>query len=407
MNTRLRDALDGLTDWLRRLRPARALPRALWPTLAALAGALAGVWMLVLHPPLATVAPAEIVVRSNRLTGDADAFREGALLALPAVHALRRLPLRDQVYRPAQGRRADGDAPFQSVEGLSIGIDLSIRYAVDPAQALRIARTLPPDLGREVVEPAVQGVIYRVVARHTVREIFSTRRAEIQSAIEDELRGRLAADGLVLRGVQIGNVDLPADYRRGMDRLLAEELEAEKMQYTLALKTQQVRQSELEAQADKARRETAAAAAAAEQVIAAKAQEEAMRHVLPFKQKQIEQRRLEAEAAKASRLKAAEAQAEARRIEAAAEADARQTLAAAEAWRVDRVGRATAEQMAREGALLTRHPLLIHKTVADKLSDKVQVIIAPPGTDGRFIAAGLVGRIDGVEGARDAMEEAP
>jgi hypothetical protein len=29
--------------------------------------------------------------------------------------------------------------------------------------------------------------------------------------------------------------------------------------------------------------------------------------------------------------------------------------------------------------------------VDDKLSDKVQVIIAPPGTDGRFIAAGLVG----------------
>ena len=70
-----------------------------------------------------------------------------------------------------------------------------------------------------------------------------------------------------------------------------------------------------------------------------------------------------------------------------------QKLADAEAYRLDRVGRIASEQMAREGALLTRHPLLIQKTVADKLSDKVQVIIAPPGTDGRFIASGLIGRL--------------
>ena len=62
-------------------------------------------------------------------------------------------------------------------------------------------------------------------------------------------------------------------------------------------------------------------------------------------------------------------------------------------YRLDRVGRTSSEQMAREGALLSRHPLLIQKAVADKLSDKVQVIIAPPGTDGRFIASGLVGRL--------------
>ncbi len=58
---------------------------------------------------------------------------------------------------------------------------------------------------------------------------------------------------------------------------------------------------------------------------------------------------------------------------------------------MDKVGRSNAEQMGREGALLTRHPLLIQKTMADKLSDKVQVIIAAPGTDGSFIGAGLLG----------------
>jgi uncharacterized membrane protein YqiK len=176
-----------------------------------------------------------------------------------------------------------------------------------------------------------------------------------------------------------------------MENLLAEELAGEKMKYTLELKEKQVRETELAAQADKVRRELAAEAAAREQIIAAKGQEEAMKHVLPFKQRQIEQRQLEAEAEKVSRIKAAEGSAQARRIEANGEADARQKLADAEVYRLDKVGKSNAEQMGREGALLSRHPLLIQKTMADKLSDKVQVIIAAPGSDGGFIGAGLLG----------------
>ena len=116
-----------------------------------------------------------------------------------------------------------------------------------------------------------------------------------------------------------------------------------------------------------------------------------MKHVLPFKQKQIEQRQLEAEAEKASRIKIAEASAEARRIEAAGEADSRTKLAEADAFRLERLGKVASEQMQRDGELITRHPLLIQKTLADKLSDKVSVIIAPPPADGGFIGNTLLG----------------
>ncbi|MGL5002929.1 MAG: SPFH domain-containing protein, partial [Casimicrobium sp.] len=213
----------------------------------------------------------------------------------------------------------------------------------------------------------------------------------IQQSIETELKAKLAKDGVILRSVHIGKVDLPADYRAGMEKLLAEELETEKMRYTLTLKERKVKETELEAEAAKVRREKAAEASAREQIIAAKAQEEAMKHVLPFKQKQIEQRQLEAEAERQAKVKTAEGSAQARRIEAQGEADSRQKLADAEAYRLDRVGKINSEQMAREGELISKHPLLIQKTLADKLSDKVSVIIAPPSTNGDFIGSGLLG----------------
>ena len=42
--------------------------------------------------------------------------------------------------------------------------------------------------------------------------------------------------------------------------------------------------------------------------------------------------------------------------------------------------------MAREGELISKHPLLVQKTLADKLGDKVRVIVAPTGTNGQLLA---------------------
>jgi regulator of protease activity HflC (stomatin/prohibitin superfamily) len=342
-------------------------------------------------PPFSTAQRGEVLVRANALDGSAAAYSGGMVLVLPGIHQVRRYSTQDQVYRPADSASATGPSPFQSNEGLSIGVELTVRWAIDRTRVAQMSKNYPDDLNADLVRPALEGVVYPLFARYSVREIFSRQRSEIQQEITAELGPKLAAMGLLLRGVDMGKVDLPQDFRAGMEKLLAEELETEKIRYTLQLKEAQVKQTELEGQAEKVRRQEAAEAAAQEQVIAARAQEETMQHILPFKQKQIEQRKLEAEAEKVARVRTAEGTAEARRIEAQGEADSRQKLADAEAYRLDLVGKANAGQMEREGALIARYPLLIQKTLADKLSDKVQVIIAPTPAAGHFIGSNLIG----------------
>jgi regulator of protease activity HflC (stomatin/prohibitin superfamily) len=363
-------------------------------------------YALYTHPPYATARRGEVLVRTNLIDGSASAYALGAVLVLPGIHQVRVYSTRDQVYRPIESSTATGAAPFQSNEGLSIGVDLTVRWAIDRARIGEKSREFPDDLEADLVRPAVQGVVYPLFAQHTVREIFSDRRAQIEKEITAALAPKLTAVGLVLRGVEMGKVDLPPDYRAGMERLLAEELETEKVRYTLQLKEAQVKQTELDAQADKVRREKAAEAMGEEQVIAARAQEETMKHILPFKQKQIEQRQLEAEAEKVARIRSAEGAAEARRIEARGEADSRQKLADAEAYRLDLVGKANAGQMEREGAAIAHYPLLIQKTLADKLSDKVQVIIAPTPPAGQFIGSSLLGNLSATSPASEATSPA-
>jgi len=361
-------------------------------------------YYLYSHPPFAVARRGELLVRTNEMNGTVAAYSAGTVLVVPGLHQTRRFDIRDQVYRLTASASATGSGAFQSNEGLSIGVELTVRWAIDRTRLARMSKELPDDINADLIRPAVEGVTYPLFARYTVRDIFSQQRVQIQKEITSELRPKFAAMGLVLRGVEMGKVDLPLNFRAGMEKLLAEELETEKIRYTLQLKEAAVKQSQLEAEADKVRRQESAEAAAQEQVIAARAQEETMKHILPFKQKQIEQRQLEAEAEKVARVRTAEGAAEARRIEAKAEADSRQKLADAEAYRLDLVGKANAGQMEREGALIARYPLLIQKTLADKLSDKVQVIIAPTPAAGQFIGSNLIGGDKAV--TRPAAEEA-
>ncbi|MDR1424451.1 MAG: prohibitin family protein [Azoarcus sp.] len=383
----------------------RAIANLPWKRLALLTAIGLAAYGTATHMPVQSVANGEIGLRTNQWTGKSFRILDGTAIVLPIIHEWRTFSTRDTVYQPKKDGHHDGFA-FQSIEGLTLGVDFSARYALDLTRLQDMARNLPEDIDADLVMPVIQSVLHKTFPRYTVREIFSSKRQEIQASITEELKARMAEDGIKLKSFSIGKIDLPPDYLAGMERMLTAELAAEQMKYTLDLREKEVKQSALVAEAQKVQRETAAEAAAKEQVkaaeaaaqqqvIAAQAQADAMKHILPFKEKQIKQRELEAEANKVEKLKIAQANAQARIIEATAEADSRKKLADAEAYRLDQVGRANSEQMARVGAVVTKNPLLIQQTLAEKLSDKVQVIIAPPGTDGRLITDNLIGRLPG------------
>ena len=68
-----------------------------------------------------------------------------------------------------------------------------------------------------------------------------------------------------------------------------------------------------------------------------------------------------------------------------AELQRRNLLADAEASRVKLMAAANAERMTSEAELLNKSPLLINKIIAERLSDKIQVVMVP--SDGKFFFA--------------------
>src|SRR5690348_6962250 len=143
-----------------------------------------------------------------------------------------------------------------------------------------------------------------------------------------------------------------------------------------------VKIAESQAEGAKIREVKRAEADAASRVIAAKSQADSMQYTLPLKQKQIEETRLEAQARKEATIQDAEAQAQAKVIDSKAEVQRDNLLAEADANRIRVTAAAHAQELQLEAAALKSNPLLVQYTVAQKLSDKVQIMLVP--SDGKF-----------------------
>jgi regulator of protease activity HflC (stomatin/prohibitin superfamily) len=185
------------------------------------------------------------------------------------------------------------------------------------------------------------------------------------------------ADGILVKEVMLRDIQLPPEYAKGLENLLLKEQESDQMGVETDIQQKQVRIAELEAEANKARQVTQAEGEARVHVLQAKAEADAMQYTLPLKQKQIEQSKLEAQARKEATVKNAEAMAEAKVIDSRAEMERRKMLSNAEADRIRVTAAADAERMQSEGAQLKQNPLLINKIIAERLSDKLQIMMVP------------------------------
>jgi regulator of protease activity HflC (stomatin/prohibitin superfamily) len=273
----------------------------------------------------------------------------------------------------------------QTKEGLPLGLAIAVRYRLDPRRLDYIHSNLPQPIEEEIVPPVVAGVFRQIVPNYLVRDVFAARREEVRKMAAEAITQKLAADGLLVKEVILRDIQLPPEYAKGLEGLLLKEQESDRMTVEVDIKQKMVRTAELEADADKVRRVKQAEGEAQVVVLSAKAQADAMQHTLPLKQKQIEQTRLEAEARKESTVKNAEAQAQAKVIDSRAELEKRKLMADAEANRIRVTSAADSERMKTEAAALKLSPLLIQKIIAERLSDKVQVMMVP--SDGKFFFA--------------------
>jgi regulator of protease activity HflC (stomatin/prohibitin superfamily) len=345
-------------------------------------------------------------VRVSQMSGTiAGTLYPGAHLVVPLVEDVTLFDTRDQIFttgmsedgKTESGKTSTKLQPLnaqplnvQAKEGLTVGLAITVRYRLDAKRLDYIEGNLPRPVEREIVPPTVASVWREIVPNYTVRDVFSAKREEVRQKAAQLITQRLALDGIEVKEVMLRDIQLPPEYAEGLQAYLLKEQENDRMSVETELKSKEVRIAELEAEAMKARQVKQAEGEARVRVLRAKSESDAMKYTLPLKQKQIEQSRLEAQARKEATIQNAEGDAQAKLIDSKAEGERRKLLAAAEADRIRVTAEADAERLQSEAAVLKNNPLLINKIVAERLSDKLQIMMVP--ADGKFFFANDVMR---------------
>jgi regulator of protease activity HflC (stomatin/prohibitin superfamily) len=319
----------------------------------------------------------------------------GAHMVIPLAEDVALFDTRDQIFTTGvveDGKTAAANVStktqlldVQAKEGLTLGLAITVRYRLDAKRLDYIQGNLPRPLEKEIVPPTVASVWREIVPNYTVRDVFSAKREEVRQRAAGMITQKLAADGIVVKEVMLRDIQLPPEYAQGLEALLLKEQENDRMGVETELKGKQVKIAELEAEATKVQQIKQAEGEAQVHVLQAKGEADAMQYTLPLKEKQIQQSRLEAQARKEATIQNAEAEAQAKVIDSKAEGERRKVLAEAEADRIRVTAVADAERMKSEAAILKDNPLLINKIVAERLSDKLQIMMVP--ADGKFFFA--------------------
>jgi regulator of protease activity HflC (stomatin/prohibitin superfamily) len=331
-------------------------------------------------------------VRVSQVSGtEPGTLFPGVHFVTPLIDSVETFDLRDHLFTAGMAEEgAKSGAPknglsVQSREGLNIGLAVTVRYRLDPNKLDNIQAHMPQPVDRELVPPVVASAWRELAPEYTVREIFSAKREEVRARAANIITHKLGADGIVVEEVMLSDIQLPDEYAKGLEGLLLKEQQDDQLGIVTDIQQKQVKIAELEAEADAVRKVKQAEGEAQSKVVEAKGEADAMQYTLPLKEKQIEQSKLEAEARKQATIQNAEADAEAKVIDSKAELERRNLLADAEASRVRLMAKADGERMASEAELLNKSPLLINKIIAERLSDKIQVVMVP--SDGKFFFA--------------------
>ena len=374
--------------------PAGPQPKVAWRASMALVLLAWGPILMALS--IVVVPSGTAGVRVSETKGTlAGALYPGVHLVPPLIESVVLFDTRDQLFTtgaPEDGAKGGTETgakfeplKLQAKEGLTLALAITVRYRLDSKRLDFILTNLPQPVEKEIVPQVVASVWRDLVPNYTVREVFAVKREEIRRRASRVITERLASDAIIVKEVMLRDIQLPPEYAKGLEELLLKEQESDQKGVETDIQQKQVRISELQAEAQKAQRVKQAEGEARVRVLEAKSEADAIEYTLPLKQKQIEESRLEAEARKEATVKNAEAMAQAKVIDSKAEMDRRKMLADAEADRIRVTAAADAERLKSEAAILKSNPLLINKIVAERLSDKLQIMMVP--ADGKFFFA--------------------
>ena len=164
----------------------------------------------------------------------------------PGVHLV--FPLTRVVRMSTQTQQVKEVAEVPSQEGLTMDLEASLLYRLDPAKAAEIYRTVGRDYEGTVVEPQIRSAIREITATYDAKALYSSAREKIAQEISNYFAKLTQERGIITEAVLLRKIGLPAIVANAIQEKLRREQEAEQMKFVLQKEQQEAERKRIEAQ---------------------------------------------------------------------------------------------------------------------------------------------------------------
>jgi regulator of protease activity HflC (stomatin/prohibitin superfamily) len=136
-----------------------------------------------------------------------------------------------------------------SREGLTIGLEISALYRLNPDSAARVYLTVGGgDYQNIILIPQFRSISRAVTASVQASALYSTERERLGLAIQEELAKAVAPRGVIVESTPLRNVALPSQLTEAIEQKQRADQESQRMEFILTKEKQEADRKRIEAQ---------------------------------------------------------------------------------------------------------------------------------------------------------------
>lgn len=133
-----------------------------------------------------------------------------------------------------------------SQEGLSLNLDVSLQYRLDPQKAAIVYKTIGTD-EKQLIISRFRSTVRAITANYPASAIYSTKRQEIVQKIDQQLTQEIPSLGFIVDQALLRNVKMPETLQTAIQEKLKAEQENEQMKFVLEKERQEAERKTIEA----------------------------------------------------------------------------------------------------------------------------------------------------------------
>ncbi len=157
-------------------------------------------------------------------------------------------PLANVVKYSIQTKEHKESMQALSREGLTIGLEVSALYRLNPDSAARVYKTVAGgDYETIILIPQFRSICRAVTASFQASALYSSEREQLGSAIQEELAKTIAPRGVTIENTPIRNVALPAQLTEAIEQKQRADQESQRMEFILTKEKQEADRKRIEA----------------------------------------------------------------------------------------------------------------------------------------------------------------